>query len=111
MAPCAFKVCADPRRNRFCHQDGNSIAHLLVLRHARPEKLVGIGEGLEARRLTHRKRTLLVGQENGSPVRITFRHDGSGEPVIAKSAVTLCMIGLARALHALGQQLMRNVAP
>ena len=83
---------------------GDGIAYLLILRNARAEKLVGIWKGLETRSLTHGERAVLIGKEYGTPMRIAFGHDRAGKTIFAEAAIALRVIGLARPLHALGQE-------
>src|SRR5437879_6287693 len=85
----AFEMCADLKGYGFRHQHGNRVTHLLVLRHARPNELVCIGERLKTCSFAYRQGAFLIRQKDRAPMRIAFCHDCTGEAVIPQSTVAL----------------------
>lgn len=82
----------DDGSNRFRHQDGNGVPHLLVLGDAGPKKPIAIRERLQTRSFSNCEGAILVGQENGTPMRIALRHYGSCKAIRTKPSIALSVV-------------------
>jgi len=87
----------------FSKQDGDRIDYLLKLGTLVAEKAVTVGKALDARGLSNRERSLLIGVKHGSPMRIALGEHGAGKRIPRKAPVTFGVVGATRLFHACWQ--------